>query len=356
MTRRQAYLMVAILGILLLGGCTDRMALETTGETISFGAVPALMVNGAETKSMTESFTVNEESFVVFGEKVTSADVHTPVVNGKVVEHHYEKEDEVVTVDYWQYSPVENWDWGSTSDRYDFVAVYPSGIGTTKQASLGNITVSTPYDYSTGRPNGGDKFDILAAGYRRRGNVLEPSAVVDLSFSHMGSAVGVTVLNNSSESKIKVTSLYYQNLAVSADAIVTLDSYGRLSMYWANKTPSNLAVRRLAREPATVINPQDDYTGEFQIMIPQDLTVNDAALYLTYKVIVNGDEGEETTTPPILLKSIPDENGDAITEWKIGYKYTYTVSIRLDGGLLVIVRTVPWDTPVIGETPGILID
>lgn len=331
-----------LLTLPLLGGCGQKLDLAQDGEEIRFSATP-LELRAETTKSTTDAFVEDKEKFVVYGEKVTSAGVRTTVFDGVTVSHSYEED----VVDNWDYSPHKTWDWGSTTDRYDFVAVYPSGKGTEKQDTPGNnISLVTPYDYAL------DKFDLLAATYRRNGNVLGRDRIVDLTFTHMGSAVSVAVLNNSKTSNITVTSIYYKNLLARADAIVTIDSYGRQNLRWTNSVRSLLKVRELSKTPATTISPGIEYTGEYQIMIPQNLETYGASLYLKYKI----GNGVEQTSPAIPLASILNESDEPITRWEIGYKYTYTISMRADGGLLVIVKTTPWDVPVVAETPGILID
>ena len=262
--------------------------------------------------------------------------------------------------------PILHWYLISMEDRYDFVAVYPYGEGTVNENAVGNISVSTHYDYDDPavdpvhpdlqeQPYGdGDRFDIMGASYRREASADWENRYsgVELSFSHMGSAVGVTVANNSSSTNITVTSLYYKNLVVSGDAKVSLDNYGRTVLRWANTVPSGAKVRKLAKENPTVIGPGDDYTGEIQIMIPQNLSLYGAELYLTYLV---GDNPTPVTSDPIALAEVERADGTPITSWEIGTKYIYIVSVRLDGGLLVTVTPTPWDVPVEGETPGILI-
>ena len=344
-----------LLTVSLLGGCGQKLDLAQDGEEIRFSATP-LELRAETTKSTTDAFVEDKEKFVVYGERVTSSDVRTTVFDGVSVSHSYEED----IVDDWDYTNHQAWQWGSVTDRYDFVAVFPAippgdvNVRTEKLGGAGNISLSTHYDYLTGAPTGGDKFDLLAASYRRNGNIVGRNDIVDLTFTHMGSAVSVAVLNNSKESDITVTSIYYQNLVVSGDAIVTIDAQGRPYLYWANTTPNASAVRKLTKEPdpLTTISPREEYTGEYQIMIPQNLEMYGASLYLKY-IIGNG---VEQTSPAIPLASILNESDEPITSWEIGYKYTYTISVRADGGLLVIVRTTPWDVPVVAETPGILID
>ena len=58
----------------------------------------------------------------------------------------------------------------------------------------------------------------------------------------------------------------------------------------------------------------------------------------------------------ISLKDICPRGDDTpITSWERGVKYTYEISMRLDGGVLVNVVTTDWDT-VEAETPGLLIE
>ena len=333
-------------------------------EAITFKVGSNLLKDDAATKSLTESFTSNGESFAVFGERIPAVGDRSTVFNGVEVLHTYTVEDEVVTENYWNYFPPRFWYLLSMSDRYDFVAVYPYAAGrTTNDNAVGNLSVSTHYDYDNPdfdpdhpgdeEPSGGgDTFDIMGATYSRDATDWENRfSRVEFNFSHMGSAVGVRVINTSSTTNITVTSIYYKNLVVSADAKVSLDNYLRPVLRWVNITPSAAKVRKLAKANPTVISPGDDYIGDYQIMIPQNLSLYNAYLYVTYKIGVAEDE----YTAEIPLAQIERTDGTAITAWEIGKMYTYNISVRLDGGLLVTVTATPWDVPVEGETPGILI-
>lgn len=335
----------ALLGCILFAtGCIRSGALDTDREAIRFTAGSLLLRNDAPTKSTTEAFNTNGESFVIFGEKVTSSGVHTPVFDGVSISHH------INGGNYWDYEIHRFWNWTSQSDRYDFVAVYPSGMGTVNENSASNLSVSTPYSY-----NSNDQ-DILVATYRRNGTDWNNRYNrVDLSFSHMGSAVGVIVLNNSSSAPVTVTSIHFENLVVSADAKVSLDNYGQKVMRWTNLTPSAASVReQLSSEQLSsggiTIAAQSSNSVVHQIMIPQNLHTYTAKLVLSYSV--NSVPQGETK---IDLETITRSDGTPITSWDAGYKYTYSISMRLDGGLLVTVTTTPWDEPVEAETPGILI-
>ena len=328
-------------GALLLGGCVRQLDLDPApeGESISFRAGSTLLRDDATTKSLTESFTQNGEAFTVFGERVTASDVHSTVFDGVDVTHRYDGGD-----DYWYYTTARFWYWVSTSDRYDFVAISPSCLETVNEHAADNLSVSTHYDLTQ------HNYDILAATYRRRGTNWESRYNrVDLSFSHIASAVGVTVHNNSTSKDITLVSIEYGNLVESADAKASIDNYGNSLFRWANLTPQQTSARsRTAIN--SVINPGGSLSEDYQIMIPQNLSLYNAWLQIKYKVddvLIEPD--------PIRLDSITRSNGTAITSWEVGYKYNYNVSLRVDGGLLVTVTTTPWDVPVEAETPGILI-
>ena len=60
---------------------------------------------------------------------------------------------------------------------------------------------------------------------------------------------------------------------------------------------------------------------------------------------------------PIVLRNVKQArygSAETIPEWEPGIKYTYNITIRLDGDVLVTVITTEWDE-VVAETPGILI-
>lgn len=337
---------VSLACTLLWAGCTVQLnpEPETEGVAIGFQA-ESLLLDDISTKSTTEQFNSSDDSFSIFGERITAADEHSTVFDGAEVRHSYQSG----VVDNWSYNPTRYWFWASQSDRYDFVAISPAEVGTTNEHAAGNLSVSTHYDCESG-----DQYDIMAATYRRSGSNWEGRyQTVNLSFSHMGSAVGVKVTNNSSRESVTLTSIHYQNLVVSADAKASLDSYGRTVLRWANPTPSSAAVRQISYAPATTVAPGLTYPDnahlDYQIMIPQNLSLYGAKLILNYKV------GETDYSREIALTDIKRSDETAITSWEIGFKYTYTIYVRMDGGLLVTVSTTPWDVPVAAETPGILI-
>ncbi len=351
--RNRIILIAAIAsGALLTAGCVklDNPAQEQN--SICFQAGCSLLREDVTTKGTTESFTSNDDTFSIFGERITSSEEHALIFNGDVVKHSYDGG----STDSWTYNQVRYWSWASQSDRYDFVAVSPALNATTNENAAGNLSVSTHYNcYVEGQPESGDQYDLLAATYRRNGSSWDRRyETVSLNFSHMGSAVGIKITNNSAAATtISVTSLYFQNLVVSADAKVSLDAYGRTLMRWVNPTPSRASVRQITYSPAVSIESGQSYPAEgqpdYQIMIPQDLNLYEAKMVLNYQV------GDENFSSEIPLASIKRNDDTAITSWEIGHKYNYNIYIRMDGGLLVTVYTTPWDVPVAAETPGILI-
>lgn len=345
---------VAVGALFILGGCVRKADLmpESEENYIGFSAGQSPLLRDASTKSTTESFSSNGDTFAVFGERVTSADEHSQVFNGTTVSHHYIYDEihDLVTEDYWDYESHRYWYWASSSDRYDFVAVSPALQRTNKIQSVDNLKVSTPYDILTGV----DSEDILAAAYRRNGNVANPISTVQLSFAHMGSAVSISLANSSENKSVTINSIWFKNLVVKADATVSLDNYGRPYLSWENLQRSASKVRE--QQLNTVVGCGGEESGGFQIMIPQELSINAGEAYQPTLVINYTPNGGAATEHSILLREVMQSDGvTPLDRWEMGHKYTYSISMRLDGGLLVTVTTTPWDVPVEAETPGILI-
>lgn len=265
----------------------------------------------------------------------------------------------------WTYSPLQSWLWESEGDQYDFVAVYPAEEGTVRMEIPGNLAVQTSYNIE--RTPTPDNYDLMAATYRRLGSVSDPCAPVNLSFSHMTSAVGVVIINNSTETAVTITQIEFQNLTVCGDAKVTLDNLGSPLLSWINTERNTNLVRTTTYSPNLSIaagsryaldNDHPNVAKEYDLMIPQRLDQAAAAgsgddnmpkLHLTYKI-----GSGSTNTATIILKDVPKADSSLLTTWVLGNKYTYFVSMRLDGGLLVEITTTAWEN-VEAQTPGILI-
>ena len=73
------------------------------------------------------------------------------------------------------------------------------------------------------------------------------------------------------------------------------------------------------------------------------------------KILLTFSSGSAPSqTVPIILKDVPRADSSLLTSWEMGYRYTYFISMRLDGGLLVSITTIAWED-IEAETPGILI-
>ncbi len=333
----------AFLLTLLIAGCA-KMSDPTPEQKISFGAGSLLLNNDAETKGDIKEGTDFSEgdAFTVYGSHHTS-ESESMVFDGETVTKGSSG---------WTYDNPRSWSWVSTSDWYDFEAVYPAGKGTSRMNISGNLSLSTRYDITEG-----DNYDLMAAALRRKGNVLNPTAIVEMEFSHMTSAVGVVIINNSAENSVTINSYEFKNLMVCGDMKVTLDNVGEPLTSWINTERNSSSV--MQSSPSETVLPGERYTGGFDMMIPQrldqavgsgSLEENMPALLITYT-----PEGGVQKTAVISLKGIQRQDGTPITSWETGVKYTYYVTMRLDGGLLVKITTTGWDT-VEAETPGLVID
>ena len=217
----------------------------------------------------------------------------------------------------------------------------------------GNLAVSTHFDLATAN------YDLMGAVRRRASNVVNPTDTVMFRFAHLGSAVAVKVMNNSESKDVTLDSLRFQNLIVTGDAKVTLDNYGNPEMSWIN-TERSTAFTRVSK-PVTSVPHGTTYQHPFDLMIPQRLDQSAAMggleadmpkLYLYYT-----PSGSTQKEAVLLLKDIcPRDSDTPITSWAMGTKYTYEISMRLDGGVRVTVITTDWGDPIEAETPGLLIE
>ena len=91
---------------------------------------------------------------------------------------------------------------------------------------------------------------------------------------------------------------------------------------------------------------------DWDLMIPQNLNLSGASAP-TIEVVYNN--GENDITQSVTLKDIKNQSNLAITSWEPGVKYRYILEMRIGVGVVVTVRTTPWDV-VEAETPGLMID
>lgn len=343
----------AAAGALLLAGCSARLDRPGSGE-IRFEAGSALLRDDAHPTKATlcETFADNS-TFSVFGERVISG-VSSVVFGGTngVTVTASDPDGNPTTPPVWSYSPLKLWYWESTGDWYDFAAVSPSGIAT-RMDIPGNLAISTHYNITS------QDIDLLGAAYRRRGNIVNPNGTVPMGFTHLGSAVRVRVLNNSETSGVTVDRIKFSNLVVEGDAKITLDQYGGAEIGWINTERNTADVRTF--EPEANVHAGSNYESPFWVMIPQRLDQAAAAgglvsdmptLWLYYTPTSSGVQKSVGLT----LKDIcPRDSDIPITTWDMSTKYTYEISMRLDGGVLVSITTTDWGDIIEAETPGLLI-
>lgn len=342
----------AAAGALLLAGCAARLdPAQDRGAEIGFSAGSTLLRDDATKADAIKegtSFTPDVDAIKVFGIRN----------NGETDETVFDNQTVELLTSGWHYSPPKSWNWSGTS-YYDFVAVYPHDAGAARMNIPGNIAVSAHYDLAAG-----DTPDLMAAGYRRRNNVLNPNQIVHFEFLHLTSAVQVVVRNSSDEKSVSVDSWHFENLTVAGDAKVTMDNFGTMLPSWINTERSTAAVKETV-VPAEdkVVAAKASYAGAPNLMIPQRLDqaagISGLEADMPKLLLTFTPQGGTEATVPITLENIEREDGTPITSWEMGYKYIYYVSMRLDGGVLVTLITTKWDEDpyelIEAQTPGLLI-
>ena len=92
---------------------------------------------------------------------------------------------------------------------------------------------------------------------------------------------------------------------------------------------------------------------EWDLMIPQNLNPS-GELPPVLRVVFNKG-GEDDVTEDLNLKDILSVDSNVpITEWRAGVKYHYQIELRIGVGIVVTVKTTPWEV-VEAETPGLMI-
>ena len=380
--KRNILLTVMLLGLPLLQlNCSRTEPDEyTDGAVIRFDAGVDLL--SRSTLNESTSFT-DGQKFRVFGRRVGEGkNTNLFGDSGTVVTL-----DTSPDPDVWDYSPKQYWYWITSSNYYDFLAVHGNHLlhPATRMDIPGNLAISKEYALA-------DDYDLLMAGTRRRGDAAARSAKVHLEFQHMLCAVRVVVINESAGVNLTLKSLSFHNLISQAKAKVTIDALNKPEFSWIDtQRPGSKAVFTedpmdpLVLAPGdatwTALDPSDPgYVAPvYDLFIPADLTEtnngspapeledfnDDMDAYMAAAVAVlpylevqfqSGSDPAETHRIP--LKDIQTSRyvtDDPITEWERGVKYTYYITVRLDGGVIVTVITTEWDA-ILGETPGILIE
>ena len=348
--------MAAVAGALfLLGGCAS-VAVPDPDVKNDISFTPGTQLLKDENPTKAGSFKEGDfeigDKIAVFGRRYGNSQT-SEVFNGTIVEK--------TGASQWEYTPLKAWYWLTEGDYYDFLGVYPTGKGTSRMNIPGNLAIQTHYSISY------SNYDLMYALYRRYGNDNDRISTVPLSFRHALSAVRIIFDNDSNTQDITVDSYEFTNMVVDADAKATMNGIGNPEILWINTVRNSSAIRRVEPEtPLTGKNHSGDhrYTGAFDFMIPTALDASSTGLaddeeHMPHLVVRFTPTGESTIETSILLKSIQRDplNGDTtpVDVWEPGIRYTYHISIRLDGDVQIYVITTEWDN-VYAETPGVLIN
>ena len=370
-----------MLGALLLAGSCTRTLDPANGN--DYGAIGFDVAVVLHADDATKSSTLNEntrfalgEKFRVYGRRVGEGR-NTRIFgnDGELVEWYNNGTAGDTSDDYWKYSPLSYWYWVSQSNYYDFLAVSPDPDGSGQSERMtdgggndipGNLAVTKSYSITV---NGSGVLqpgtDLLMAGTRRTGaNAATRTDKVPLTFKHMLSAVKVVVTNDSDANSLTLNSIKFDNLIHTAKAKVTIDATGLPEFSWIDTQRKSDKVT-VSSPGSTLTTSSRTYDpAAYDLFIPADLTVaidgslNPDSSKLPH-LIVNftpaGGSATEETIPLTDIQKSRYGTDDPLLEWEPGIRYTYNISIRLDGGVFVTVVTTEWD-PITAETPGLLID
>lgn len=397
MKKTESIGMWMMLGALLLAGSCERLhepGGQPSDSVIGFVADVAIVADETKGSTLDQRTSFDDgDMFRVYARRIGEGR-NTRVFgdDGTLVEWDD-------THDKWTYTPTNYWYWVNQSNYYDFLAVYPDPDGDGKSERMtdgvgndipGNLAIQKAYalTISAGALQAGT--DFLMAGTRRTGANLETrTGLVSLTFRHMLSAVKVTVTNDSDGTSLTLNSIQFDNLIHSAKAKVTIDAMGQPEFSWIDTQRRSDKVSVYTGTPGPTLSTGDTYNPEdnnpdspYDLLIPADLSVaidgspvpvrgnyNTDLEYETelenYRVnklphlIVNfTPEGGDPTEKAIVLTDIQQSRfaeDDPLLEWEPGIRYTYNISIRLDGGVLVTVVTTAWES-IAAETPGLLIE
>lgn len=350
--------MAALAGALVLwGGCARIAVQEPDGNhTIGFAPGVKLLQDEYPTKAgiLKEGDFESGDQIAVFGRRHGNNQT-TDVFNGTIVKKNSTSE--------WEYSPIKGWYWLTEGDYYDFLAVYPSDKGTYIMDVPGNLAIQTHYRVDNDQYN----YDLMYALYRRHGSDNDRTSAVPLVFNHALSAVRIIFDNNSNTENITINSYEFTHMIVDAYAKATVDVIGNPEIIWINTIRNANAIGHVDPESPLAGNNQSgehSYTGDFCFMIPTALDATSNGIegdqeHMPHLVVRFTPEGQSAIETSILLKSIQKDpfNGDStpVDVWEPGLRYTYHISIRLDGGVQVFVVTTDWDD-IYSETPGVMIN
>lgn len=364
MSRCVTFLTAAVLLALLSAGCGGTLG-PAPKQSIRFEAGSLLLRNDTpETKfgGLVDgpSFP-NGSSFLLYGRKNTESLLFAP-------------REISLSGSKWGYSNPEQWDWTSSTDYYDFLALYLGDLYDLNRPSvpIPSCNTGSPMYASVAYDPSVDQFDLMLAGKRRTYDDPEGRAsTVHMSFEHMLCAVQLKVQNGSTTKAFTVTGYHFENLVSRGTAKVEAGASPTFS--WTSTSrlaasvggTANLSSEELAVLASASIIPHAYSAGESQgdhgyydLMIPQSHSEKIGADGWPALVLEYTPEGGSPTSLRILLKEIYTDPAQGtptlISSWERGNKYVYVVKLSLDGGIQIHVTTTNWDS-VTAETPGLLL-
>ncbi len=336
------HIAAAVAGVLLIAGCTERLDPAQEGTPISFSAESLLLRDDATKSGSPKTGTSfeNNDAIAVFGwHKAASELIAFGSTTGGVMYNGSS----------WSYSPIESWQWQGSTDYYDFLAIYPwiSESAPAGTYSSSKLRATVTYDPTS------SQYDLMTASRRRLATETNPTSIVPLTFTHRMAAVKVVVKNDTGGQTFRLDACHFRSLIISATATSEFKD-GVFNFSWSNTVRSGSDL--LGSEPNVDLAASKSSELDYDLMIPQELDPlgSSPSMVLTYSP-KTGSSYETAVSTVIPLSQITVQGSSTpIDEWVAGTIYTYNITIRIGGGVVVNVTTTPWED-VEAETPGIML-
>lgn len=337
--------------ILLTAGCIRRSDLGSDGTPIGFAAGSTLLRDDA-----TKAGTLKTGNQFTTGDKIAVFGWHD-AIGGFIFN---DQPVELKSSGRWEYAPVQPWEWGTSGDFYDFLAIYPFRASAPLPSVVSSPRVIVSQSYSTS-----DQCDLMMGGVRRKEEENDRNRTVPFVFHHLCCAVRVLIYNDSQQKDFTLNAYSFQNVASQAVARVQIvddaATFGWTEAQRSAATPVGGASG--IGQTLSHGSSGPGYTGDADLLIPMLLTEElGTGTGIWPKLVVNftKDGSAEAEELEVNLKDIcrldehDVETQEPIQQWERGVLYTYKIHIKVDGGIVVHVVTTDWDV-VEAETPGLLI-
>lgn len=303
-------------------------------DAISFGTLPtraATLIGSSDEEAF------RAESFAVYGDWITQSGERKEVFRD--VKVSYTTDDDAPTG--WIYDPIKYW---QQVGSYEFRAYWPASA-----VVLGTATARTlALEYNMLQHNNDMMVAYVSCPTKNSG---QP---VGLKFHHTLAAVAVKFQAPNAECEYRLKNLFFTSLnyigALPYDLTVTNPDvtdqwvYADGSRSFVNKDDI-MASERLREWSSTegrlIPASADDYPEEFDLMLPQALSVEAgiAQPSITFTLDVKWITVDSITMTVALPTT--DSAGNPM-EWRAGKKYVYVITVQPDT-FDVEVRTTEWD-------------